>query len=231
MNEKITVLIQTANLFQECLKELLKRTTSILDENKISYKLIIVNSKYPHWSHAKTVNSVAKELKSKYFFLINDDIFILQNPFSPVLEMLEEDAKIGIIGYRMCQLNLIKSIFDIQLSHCIHAGGFFSKDLIGHYYQPSREEFMECDWVTFAFVCIRTKLFKEIGLLDENFQLFEDDVDFCLRARKKGYKVLCFQKNYISHIGGNSLKQLIPSKDYEKMKDKDRKYLLEKWLK
>ena len=46
---------------------------------------------------------------------------------------------------------------------------------------------------------IRRKVFEKIGLLNEGYFLFFEDVDFCLRAKKVGFKIALESKSVILH--------------------------------
>jgi GT2 family glycosyltransferase len=47
---------------------------------------------------------------------------------------------------------------------------------------------------------IRTDVFKKIGLFDEEFFLYYEDVDFCLRAKKAGFGVEVVPSSIIHHV-------------------------------
>jgi GT2 family glycosyltransferase len=63
----------------------------------------------------------------------------------------------------------------------------------------------EVDWVGFACVAIRRELIEEIGLLDEGYFMYFEDVDYCRRARQAGWTVLHWPEAKIVHLlGGTS---------------------------
>jgi GT2 family glycosyltransferase len=49
------------------------------------------------------------------------------------------------------------------------------------------DEPMQVDWVTGAAMMVRKAVFEDIGLLDEGYFLYFDEVDFCFRARRAGW--------------------------------------------
>ena len=60
---------------------------------------------------------------------------------------------------------------------------------------------------------VRKEVFEKIGLLDERFFLYFEDSDFCLRARKAGFKIYVEPKSVVFHktslsLGGLSLKKI-----------------------
>ena len=55
------------------------------------------------------------------------------------------------------------------------------------------------DYVSGCCMLIRRKVFEKIGLLDERYFLFFEDSDFCLRAKRAGFKVALESKSVIVH--------------------------------
>lgn len=63
------------------------------------------------------------------------------------------------------------------------------------------------DWVSFACVCMRASVLREVGGLDEHFFMYFEDNDWCKRARSMGWTVRYDPGASIVHIGGASLSQ------------------------
>lgn len=57
---------------------------------------------------------------------------------------------------------------------------------------------------------IRKEVFDQVGLLDEGFFMFNEDVDLCLRARKAGWNVLYFPEAEVAHYIGSSKGKVKP---------------------
>ncbi|MCS7266130.1 MAG: glycosyltransferase family 2 protein [Armatimonadetes bacterium] len=76
----------------------------------------------------------------------------------------------------------------------------------------SYEEVREVDWVSGAAMLVRRELLEQIGLLDEKFWAYCEDVDLCWRAWQAGFKVLFCPNAVIVHkIGRSSDQRLVPS--------------------
>jgi N-acetylglucosaminyl-diphospho-decaprenol L-rhamnosyltransferase len=65
---------------------------------------------------------------------------------------------------------------------------------------PTRTTF-EVDWVSGASFMVRTETIRQIGLFDEGFFLYFEEVDLCARARRQGWAVFCVGESSVSHIG------------------------------
>jgi len=55
------------------------------------------------------------------------------------------------------------------------------------------------DYVSGCCMLIKKSVFEKIGLLDERYFLYFEDVDFCLRAKKAGFKIAIEPKSFIIH--------------------------------
>lgn len=63
---------------------------------------------------------------------------------------------------------------------------------------------MQPDWVSFACVLIRRDVFQRIGLMDEGYFMYFDDMDFCRRAWEAGISVLYWPAARFVHLRGGS---------------------------
>ena len=61
---------------------------------------------------------------------------------------------------------------------------------------------IRCDWVSGACMMVRREVFERIGLIDEGFFLYYEEVDFCQRARQAGWEVWCVPDARVVHIEG-----------------------------
>lgn len=120
--------------------------------------------------------------------IINNDIQLEKNSIDILLEVLYSDKKAGIAGAKMLFAGKKSIIADAggQLTPNRYFGinrGIQKKDT-GQY---SKVE--EVDFVT-GITLVKSEVFKEVGLIDEAYYLYYEDTDFCIRARKSGYRVL-----------------------------------------
>ncbi|HEV2842330.1 MAG TPA: glycosyltransferase family 2 protein [Chthoniobacterales bacterium] len=63
---------------------------------------------------------------------------------------------------------------------------------------------IRCDWVSGAALCVRREVLQAIGLLDEGFFLYFEEVDFCKRAGRAGWEVWMLPHVRIVHREGAS---------------------------
>lgn len=72
-----------------------------------------------------------------------------------------------------------------------------------NYYEKDRQ----VGWVGGTAMMIKGELFKKIGYLDDKIFMYGEDVEFCLRAKRYGYKTGWTSAGEIMHLGGGSLKE------------------------
>jgi len=91
---------------------------------------------------------------------------------------------------------------------------------------PNENGMTECEWLPGTATIYPKNVFQEIGLFDDNYFLFYDDVDFCVRAKNKGYQILLIQGAVIFHKVGRSIGRGNPVSEY--YKTRNRLYFLKK---
>lgn len=69
----------------------------------------------------------------------------------------------------------------------------------------SKEKFLVVDYVAGCSMLVRKDVFERIGLLDEKYFIYFEDVDFCVTAQKNGFQVIVDREGYIYHKLGGSM--------------------------
>jgi hypothetical protein len=75
---------------------------------------------------------------------------------------------------------------------------------------PQTEQPMEPGWLGFACVLIRRDVLETVGLLDDGYFMYFEDVDYCRRARQAGWKVLYWPQAKVVHLLGGSSQMSSP---------------------
>jgi GT2 family glycosyltransferase len=162
-------------------KEKLKRYWSDMNKGKLrNAQLIEANSNYGvYTSRQALLNTVHTD--SQLILSIDDDVILPSGLLKEMLHLIERDNKIGIIGPR--------TVYDDAPSETAHGAGFVNM-WIGRYSTKDVHESLECDYVIGCCMFIKKTVINEIGGFNHDYYTSHGEVDFCLRARKKGYKVL-----------------------------------------
>jgi N-acetylglucosaminyl-diphospho-decaprenol L-rhamnosyltransferase len=171
---------------------------------------------------AAGANRGAREAKGEAIVLLNPDSEVEADPFAPMLAYLREHDDAGIVAPRL--LNPDGSLqlscrsfptFSVALfnrysllTRLFPRNRYSRQYLLSDWYHDS---ISDVDWVSGACLMVRRSLFEEIGLLDEGYFMYIEDVDLCQRVHRAGYKVVYLpQTSAIHHIGRSS--RTLPSR-------------------
>jgi GT2 family glycosyltransferase len=159
------------------IKEYLSRMTS---GKSLKAKFLESNDNYGvYTSRDQLFKMVCSD--ARFVLSIDDDVILPPQLLQETLPFFELDNSIGILGPR--------TVYDDKPSETAHGAGFINWWL-GHYSTKDARETLECDYVIGCCMLIKRRLIEEIGGFDHDYYTSHGEVDFCLRAKKKGYKVL-----------------------------------------
>jgi hypothetical protein len=173
----------------------------------------VIKNKYNR-GFAFACNQGALVAQGKYFLFLNPDTE-LKGSFSPLLQFMEENLKVGIAGCKMINSkgeNLFScrsfpsfwtSISSSQsVLNKLFPQNFFSRKYLLKDLNKSKISFV--DWVSGSCFLVRKELFEQIKGFDKNFFMYAEDVDLCLRAKKLGWEVVYFPVVSVIHFLGKS---------------------------
>lgn len=174
----------------------------------------IANSDNPGF--AKANNQAITRCKGEYVLLLNPDTVIGEESLRSLCFQMDEDPTIGSIGVKMlngngCFLPESKRSFPTPwVSFCKLFGlsKLFPKShLFARYSLPylNPNKSHEVEVLAGAFMLLRHEALDKIGLLDESFFMYGEDIDLSYRVVKGGYKSL-YVPERILHYKGESTK-------------------------
>lgn len=160
----------------------------------------------------------------QYFLLLNADTLVKPNAFKALVEFMDANPRVGIAGNRLEDPDGTPqcSAFRFQTPISEFEGsvrvGLVSRLLRRWVVAPPvRNDAFETDWVSGASMIIRREVFQAIGVLDEGYYTYFDDVDFCYNARKANWPTWYAPVSSIVHLGGqttgvsHTMKTRVPS--------------------
>ena len=181
--------------------------------NRYPQVRLIVNS--VNLGFAKAANQALATTQGLYILLLNPDTVVMEGALRTLVGYLEANPEIGALGPQMVGPDGI-----VQLS-CRRFPGY-STALFGHYslltrwfpQNPFSRRYLlsdwdhrtvrAVDWVSGACLMTRRDVLERVGFLDEQFFLFNEDVDWCKRIRDAGWKVVYVpEARVIHHIGAS----------------------------
>ena len=163
-------------------------------------------------------NQAIKVAKAPYILLLNPDVLIPSGGLDRALKFMDEHAEAGALGVRQvhtdgklqASVRGFPSPLSIFWELLALARLFPQSRLFGAYRMTwfNYNAVAEVDQPMGTFLLIRKTVMDEIGSLDERFPIFFNEVDWCLRCKRAGWKIFFDPAVEIVHYGGASTAQV-----------------------
>lgn len=222
----VSILILNWNNWQstsETLKSVLSSSypnysVTLLDNGSCDNSYEILSSLFPqikiikckeNMGFAEGVNIGIKEIlkckETNYILLLNNDVVIEKDMITHMINAAFLDEKIGIVGAKVYQYSNPTLLYGTWgtinfRQYVSKIEGENSKDI------EKFNKIREVDYVLGCCILIKKNLLDDIGLFDSKYFAYHEELDFCVRAKKKGYKIIFTPKAYLFHKGSYSLK-------------------------
>lgn len=146
-----------------------------------------------------------------YIWLLNSDTRVQPNALGALIGRMERHPRAGIAGSR-----LENAVGEARRSAFRFPGiaGEWEANVRWSWMTrlcarwvmapPVPREITQTDWVPGASMLIRRAVLEDIGLLDEKFFVYYEDVDFCRRARRAGWETWYVPESRVEHYTGAS---------------------------
>lgn len=161
-------------------------------------------------------NQGMKIARGRYILLLNPDTRLLENSLLKMISFMDKHLDVGISSCK-----LINSDGSLQPT-----GGFHPtlwrvflwstllddvpliSNLFGsyhpHFSSSLYKEVNKIDWVTGAFFLTRREVLDKVGMMDEDFFLYVEELEYCWRTKLKGWEIYYVPITKILHHGGAS---------------------------
>jgi GT2 family glycosyltransferase len=174
------------------------------------YPLIEVVELKRNYGFARGYNEALKNLEGDYYVLLNSDVEVPEGWIEPVIGLMEKDRTIGA-----CQPKLLQYHDRNCFEYSGAAGGWI--DFLGYPFARGRvfdvneadnkqyEDAQPVFWSSGAAMFVRAELYHRLGGFDDFFFAHQEEIDFCWRLQRAGYKVYCCPASVVYHVGGGTL--------------------------
>lgn len=167
---------------------------------------------------SKANNQGIRIAKGEYILLLNPDTLVQEDTFDKTIGFMDEHPDAGSLGVKMLdgKGNFLPeskrslptpsvSFFKIfGFSALFPRSKVFGKYHLGYL---SDDEVHEVDVLAGAFMLMRKSVLDEVGLLDEAFFMYGEDIDLSYRIQQGGYKNYYYPHTRIIHYKGESTKK------------------------
>ena len=133
-----------------------------------------------------------------YILLLNNDTIVKPGFLEPLVRTADIDEEIGVVGPMVYFYDEPKVIQSIGARISLWKG---SHSIIG-IWEADKGQYntlMKVDYVSGAALLAKRRMIKDVGLLDADYFLYSEEVDWCYRATKAGYKIMAVPESKIWH--------------------------------
>ncbi len=214
------------------LLESLKKTTYknyeivLVDNGSVDGTYEYVKKRYPYIKAVKIeinrgftggMNFGIKHSKGEYIVVMNNDMTFDPNWLMELVKVAESDKRLGIIGsaYTSRDANFVRL-------------GYKERGKIILNFKPVDVPKIESNKlptvveVDNTFGLTRREVLDKVGLFDEKYFIYWEEVDLCYRAKKAGYKIAAATKSTVFHEGSLTMKKYTYTKTFHYHKNKIR---------
>jgi GT2 family glycosyltransferase len=189
-----------------------------------AFPIVKIQELKKNYGFAEGYNQSLKSITADYYLLLNSDVEVTEGWLEPMVNVMESEANIAAVQPKIRSFHE-KNFFE----HAGGAGGWL--DVLGYPLCKGRilatveqdngqyDALNECFWATGACMLVRAPLFHALGGFDGDYFAHMEEIDWCWRAKRAGYRIMTEPKALIYHVGGGTLPKTNPRKTYLNFKN------------
>lgn len=212
-----------------------KQIKQIKKKYQLSFEKLKLIENKQNLGFASATNKGLKTAQGKYLLLLNSDTYVFKNTLKKMVNFMEKNKKYAAAT---CRVELINGNLDwachrgfptpwSAFTYFLGLEKIFSHSkLFAQYHQKWKnlKKIHQVDVISGAFFLIRKNALKKIGLLDERFFLYGEDIDWSLRLKNERMKIAYYPYTKIIHYKTSSgRKKYSTKKITHKEKEEQRK--------
>ncbi|MDD2198836.1 MAG: glycosyltransferase [Bacteroidales bacterium] len=233
---KLSIIIVNYNVkhfLEQCLHSVYASVISedyevfVVDNNSVDGSCAMVKHKFPkvklienkeNVGFAKANNQAIRIASGKYMLLLNPDTLVEENSFDKIVSFMDSHPDAGGLGVKMINgkgefLPESKRGLPTPMVSFFKIFGlaklFPNSRRFGQYHLSylNKDEISKVDVLSGAFMLLRKTVLDKIGLLDEAFFMYGEDIDLSYRITQVGYNNYYYPNTTIIHYKGESTKK------------------------
>jgi N-acetylglucosaminyl-diphospho-decaprenol L-rhamnosyltransferase len=207
---------------EQCLESVRGQEVVLVDNGSTDGTVAFVRERYPDVRVIEQENrgmgggnnTGMRVAAGRYFFLLNSDAWVVGDGLERLVEFADQHPEAAVVGPKLLNtdgslqrsvrgeptlwrlateyLFIRKLAPRSRLLNPLYAGGF------------RHDAVAEADWLFGPALLVRREAADAVGLFDETFFMFSEEVDWMTRFRRAGWKVLFFPDAQVMHVGGAS---------------------------
>ncbi len=154
-------------------------------------------------------NQAIRASSGRYVFLLNSDTIAQPGSITRLVRFLDTHPAVGVVGPQ-----LLNADGSLQPSWARFPN--LLTELTGKkirwrrpYSTSDGTLAYETDWLDGAAMLLRRSVIRQVGMLDESYFMYTEEVDWCYRIKRAGWRICYLPAASIIHFGGQSSKQAV----------------------
>ena len=199
----------------------------VVDNNSVDGSARMIRDKFPdvklienkeNTGFSKANNQAIKLSTGEYILLLNPDTVVEDTTFSKIIQFMDNHPEAGGLGVKMVNgagrflpeskrsipTPLVAFYKIFGLSTLFSSSKIFGKYHVGYL---DKDKIHEIEILSGAFMFLRKTALDKVGMLDESFFMYGEDIDLSYRLLKGGYKNFYFPETRIIHYKGASTRK------------------------
>lgn len=220
------VTYRARDLLRDCLQSLYQNThltfeVIVVDNASKDGVVEMLQREYPeiclvenphNAGYTRPMNQAMRLGRGRYLLQLNPDTLVLPEAIDRLVMFMDEHPEVGICGPKVLNRDLTLQkpcrrgeprpwavlTYFLGLSALFPQSPFFSQYLMTYMDEDAAHP---VDGVAGSCMLARRSMIDQIGYLDERYFAYQEDADFCFRARQAGWKVYYMPQAQIIHFG------------------------------
>jgi len=209
-------------LLPNCLRSVVQKTHGpnyeilVVDNGQLSDESAAFLSRVPHrrasflysgsFNFAQKLRFAVQHARGEHLVLFNDDLEVMSSEWLGAMLEFSQDKEVGAVGAklffpdgRLQHMGLVLGVCGVA-AHAFHMAPGSTPGYAG-----SACSIRNVSCVTAACLMTRREVFEEVGGFNDQFPLDFSDVDYCLRLRRAGYRIVYTPYAQLYHLESGSL--------------------------
>lgn len=203
---KLSVIIvhyRTPELLRLCLKRLEEHLGGL------DYEIKVIDNSRDNIGFARGVNKGLRETNGQYRLILNPDALVTKDAVQKMIAYMDQHEDIGLMGPRLRYYNgehqqsyrrFYRPVTILAQRTPLRHLAYFKKISRDFLMTDADPELIQTpDWILGAAMLVRASALEDVGLMDERYFLYFEDVDWCRRFWHNGYKVVYYPDAILYH--------------------------------
>lgn len=195
----------------------------VIDNDSTDTSLAMVRKSFPtvtiiemkeNTGYAKANNVGISYLLRKgaeYIFILNPDTIVEKHVIRKMVDYMSKHKRVGIVGPKIYSQE--QNIWSAggMIDKVRYSGGLIG---LGENDYDQYDDIKEVDYISGTAMCIKKEIFKKIGFLPEDYFIYYEDVEFCIKAKRAGFKAIYLPDAIIYHDESSYFGKNSPAHQY-----------------